>query len=68
MNLRLGQPEGPCLRYIVPGDVVPVAGLDDSEEEPGRIEQLLRLSGLIDLNCVITVSDEIIQATSSPYH
>jgi hypothetical protein len=52
-NLHLGQPDGPQIRYTVPGDVLPV---EESSEETGRLEQLLRLSGLIDLNCAITVS------------
>ena len=56
INLRLGEEDGPTIRFIVPGDVVAenIPG-DGTEEEVGRREHLLRLSGWVNLECPLTV-------------
>ena len=57
VNLRIGQPEGPNVTFIVPGDVVTheddMVGGDVGFS--GRQGQLLRLSGWINMESRITV-------------
>lgn len=56
INLRLGENDGPSVRFTIPGDVVAEGTHDEAAEGGGgRQEHLLRLSGWIDLECVLTV-------------
>jgi DNA mismatch repair protein MSH5 len=57
VNLRVGQPDGPRVTFVVPGDVLPRAAsrtVDDFEQSD-RQGQLLRLSGWINLESRLTV-------------
>lgn len=54
-GLRLQQEGGPHISFVVPGDVVAADGYLDSEESPGRQEQLLRLAGWVDMESRLTV-------------
>ncbi|KAF2264564.1 hypothetical protein CC78DRAFT_580350 [Lojkania enalia] len=53
--LNLGEDDGPQVTFVVPGDVIAVDGLGESENAVGRLAQLLRLSGWIDMESRLTV-------------
>ncbi|KAF2495890.1 hypothetical protein BU16DRAFT_560749 [Lophium mytilinum] len=55
VNLKLGDDGGPQVTFIVPGDVIAAEGADDGGGFIGRHEQLLRLSGWIDVESRLTV-------------
>lgn len=55
VNLRLGQDNGTRVRFSIPGEVIAI-GHRDEESIAGQQEQLLRLSGWIDMESYITVS------------
>ncbi|CAK4028600.1 related to DNA mismatch repair mutS [Lecanosticta acicola] len=56
VNLRIGQPNGPSVTYVVPGDVVASENDYDREEDGFASQaQLHRLSGWINLESKLTV-------------
>ncbi|KAF2088890.1 hypothetical protein K490DRAFT_64102 [Saccharata proteae CBS 121410] len=57
VNLNIGSAEGPEVTFVVPGDVITGDGSRPKDEAgfEGRQEQLLRLSGWIDVESRITV-------------
>ncbi|KAF2804902.1 uncharacterized protein BDZ99DRAFT_425101 [Mytilinidion resinicola] len=55
VNLKLGDDDGPQVTFVVPGDVMVAEGADDGGGFIGRHEQLLRLSGWIDVESRLTV-------------
>jgi len=71
INLQIGANNGPQVTFVVPGDVHVATEYDDEENEAfaGRQAQLLRLSGLINVESQLTVcdttSDRIIMYSTS---
>jgi DNA mismatch repair protein MSH5 len=62
INLRLDYDDGPRARFIVPDDSMagdPMA----MDEEYGRQEHLLKLSGFVDMNSQLTVSQNMLLST-----
>lgn len=55
MNLRLGHQDGTQVTFVVPGNLVATDGYDDGDGYKGRNEQLLKLSGWIDVESRLTV-------------
>jgi DNA mismatch repair protein MSH5 len=56
INLRLGEDDGPIVQFIVPGDVVTeTTNIDGIEQDTGRREHVLRMSGWINLESPLTV-------------
>jgi DNA mismatch repair protein MSH5 len=56
INLRLGENDGPSVRFTIPGDVVAEGTHGEADDGgAGRHEHLLRLSGWVDLDCALTV-------------
>jgi len=57
VNLRIGQPAGPNVTFVIPGDIVAHEDISASLEGgfAGRQGQLLRLSGWINMESKITV-------------
>ena len=56
MNLRLVDDDGPGIHFVVPGDVVAMERIGDSDDMASRQGHLLRLAGWIDINSRLTVS------------
>ncbi|ORY09079.1 mismatch repair protein 5 [Clohesyomyces aquaticus] len=54
-QLRIGEDDGPQVTFVVPGDVVAANWAYDNGDAAGRQDQLLRLSGWVDMESQLTV-------------
>lgn len=55
MSLRLGHKDGTQVTFVIPGELVATDGYNEGDGYKGRYEQLLKLSGWIDVESRLTV-------------